>query len=450
MLARLPGRAHSDPDIRCIVAFARMGQGRYHEALAALPRAHELTNGSAATKQLCTFVAATARKGLGLVDAAQLTELLREARAVAPDSMLSIQTELHEARDRYLVCREPEQARAQFEEFRVICDRVRTASADDEHTQLIVSITQWESRGIGLSGNMMNMFAGRNMQIALGVPMSPQFAGDLERLQGERNAWQAEVVGLEEQVRKNGSPFLQADLALSYGRVHAQHLFVVHGLAAIGMSRPAVPRDVTLTAVARVRWAAGVLEHLRCLEYACRSRLLEAELCDCLDDETGRSDAARRARELAQEIDNVVLVGLAEDSVAGRFPVREFERALKSVRPDAHNDADLMSPEDRDRLTRDVLRSLGIPQDRFAVARRCFEDDATAARERRTFCRHLQLREEPVPRDPATLYLRAPGRQACCAVLGFMSRDPNDDGSRVINAFKSVHCARCDRREPAT
>ncbi|MBX3470367.1 MAG: DUF4365 domain-containing protein [Planctomycetes bacterium] len=444
LIDRLPHKTLKTPRIGAVVSFARLGQGRHQEALAALPRPIELSNCDAQTRQVCAFVRLGAQRSLGQLSESEWALLVDEVRELGPQSMLSMSIELQTARDAFFRSRTSRDLGPAQEALAEACRRLKAAASNDIHFQLLIEITDWEFRGIQLTRDVLDLQADDFMRTNLGFP--PQNGPRvLERL-AELRGWFMEGESIEERLKEHGSLFLGADFVLAYGRVMACTAMSMCGLRAMGLQLPELPGDVYRSLAGRVSAVTGALEHMNCLEYACRGRILEAELLDLAGESALRSLAADKAHRLALQIDNPTLLKVSEDAVAGRFAVHELVQAVKCSKADL--DLDLSSAEDRDRFTRDMLKNLGVPADRFTVARKCVEDDAYAAREQRLHCRHLELREELQPKDPLVLYRRPPKRRALCARLRLWSAIPHEDGAVVLDSFKNAHCKGCGLRLP--
>ncbi|MGK3959339.1 hypothetical protein WMF38_40625 [Sorangium sp. So ce118] len=108
-----------------------------------------------------------------------------------------------------------------------------------------------------------------------------------------------------------------------------------------------------------------------------------------------------------------------------------------------------MTDEDLDQFARNSCDLMRVPSERLPVVRDGAACQRAIAREKLSWCRHIEIREDASHEaSPATLYAWHPERVARCALLSRQSAFPSKDWSALIAAFKVSHCSSCPHRTP--
>lgn len=126
---------------------------------------------------------------------------------------------------------------------------------------------------------------------------------------------------------------------------------------------------------------------------------------------------------------------------------------VRSLKEKVGGDQDLRLSKTSDDELRleasDGLVTLHLPEDRFPNLLDDYDAIRAAARERVSWCRHLELLQDL--RDTArlgTFYASRPDRVVTCKKLGHQSRFPSPDWPAVLQAFKATYCEGCPDRDP--
>jgi hypothetical protein len=108
-----------------------------------------------------------------------------------------------------------------------------------------------------------------------------------------------------------------------------------------------------------------------------------------------------------------------------------------------------MTDDETRSFARDICEETGIPKERLPVA----EQDAFAsrgiARERVTWCRHIDLIQDLThTQSTTTTYTSDLKHDVVCEKYGYRTDIGSSDSERLIASFKETFCKGCPSREP--
>lgn len=199
-----------------------------------------------------------------------------------------------------------------------------------------------------------------------------------------------------------------------------------------------------------VDWAIGVFVASSNYEAEFRAKLCKADLYELY----GRQDEAKK---VAVPIERMA-------AAMGLVHARERASQLatgKSLLAAFRDEAEAFwtsDPDDRigssddaalEEWARGVLRVGHYPPERLPVLIRDCESLRDIARERKSWCRHIQLLQDQRPLESAaTAYAIDPNRKCICDHFGFETTTETPDWRRLISEFKSAFCSSCTSRAP--
>jgi hypothetical protein len=126
-----------------------------------------------------------------------------------------------------------------------------------------------------------------------------------------------------------------------------------------------------------------------------------------------------------------------------------FERELLEPKEDDDSMRATQTDEQIARIARLLLDVVECPPARLEVLHEHVRSLREIARERCSWCRHIQILEDlSKTSDPRTAYSVLPTRKCLCARFGFRSAEASDDAFAVIAEFKKEYCTGCLAREP--
>ncbi|WP_437835553.1 DUF4365 domain-containing protein [Sorangium sp. So ce1153] len=184
-------------------------------------------------------------------------------------------------------------------------------------------------------------------------------------------------------------------------------------------------------------------------ELELRSRLLEADVADLARDRARAVELATAVRENAEALRHMDIERSATRIIAHSHHAERLEEIRKLHEEGIEVVLAQMTDEDLDDLARNSCALMRVPPERLPVLRDGAECQRTIAREKLSWCRYIEIREDASHEaSPATLYAWYPERVARCALLSRQSAVPSKDWSAVIAAFKASHCSGCSHRTP--
>ncbi len=263
----------------------------------------------------------------------------------------------------------------------------------------------------------------------------------------EVEAWRARADRLMTAVASAGN--IPRYCEIRHTRHLCEEMFLGHLRdAALMMDRP-LPKvsDALLADVRATRAFAATHDQV---EFELREGLVESGL----EDLRGNEAAARRIAEdvairaAALRFGDIERVTRRTLSEGGRHSVRA--REIHAAKADGFDSVLMkMSPEEQIARAREPCELLGLPAERLPVLLDGLRCETAVATERRDWCRHLRVLEQPPPElSPDFVYSRPPERCCTCELLGHRSLVTTSAWAQLIPAFKSAHCSECASRQP--
>jgi len=181
-----------------------------------------------------------------------------------------------------------------------------------------------------------------------------------------------------------------------------------------------------------------------------RLNMLRADFLEIIGDLACAKELAARIWPEAEAMGFADIAERARELLDDRTILMEFERDWNRFK---HTDEDIsfgnLSDQELRVFARDGLESLGLPPDRLEVLEQYCKSLREVARERSSWCRHLEMLEDMrQTRNPATAFSVLPSRKCVCVKLGYETENVSSDAQALISDLKRLYCGNCKDRNP--
>ena len=305
------------------------------------------------------------------------------------------------------------------------------------------------SEGDDLSAALIDDLSRITLRESMGHSAASMTASAAKETSDRWEAWEERAAKLREDAVEVGHPLLTADVSVARVTAHVV-AFGVRCLIAAGGGDDSVPPQAAVDAlVAEAEVAAEVYRVAGSLEGEFRAKLLLADLYDFCGKPERAQALAREVLPVARAMNYEKLVATAQKHVDGNTESQQF-RAAVTAKLAADEDAYALDMADEDvrSMARMTWEALTIPADRLRLVEKDAFAGRSIARERRDWCRHLELTQDLThAQRPETSYATDPERACVCGKLGYASRVTDANYEAVIAAFKQEYCAGCAHRD---
>lgn len=444
-----PGNA-GEARIQLVAAFAQSSLGQHHAAIGHLGAA---VIGRAALseddKQFLEYLRGACDYHIGKIDGA---EYLRREQAWSErlTGVRGAEHRLEVQRLNRLPVKDVTERARLLGEMRETVDEILTAADAVEAQKIQARAMLLAAEGDDLNTQMIDDSGQVAMRQGMGMPtqsMARQAADDAIR---RWNEWKAKADSILSDAVALEHPVLIAD-ALSVRVTQHVSMLILERLNAIGQGNDQPPPQPVVEQLIRdAEQAIDVYKTAGNIEGELRLKMLEADLYDAAGDAAKAKPIAEEVLPVAEALAFERQASSARQHVEGNTTFQAFSSRMAARRP---QDQDLLlavEPDENLRsMARDLLRQLGAPADRIANAVIETFSMRQIARERVTWCRHLDLISDERPlQSPITAFREEPERICICKALSCESAIPHRDTDTVIGAFKQAYCNGCGLRSP--
>ncbi|WP_437982055.1 DUF4365 domain-containing protein [Sorangium sp. So ce117] len=311
-----------------------------------------------------------------------------------------------------------------------------------QHARLLMGFHEIQDRVMALTQALINSREPGIWRHAYDKPPHQIIDEELQNL----DRWRQKVRELTDAIRNTGnaSLFCQSLHTRDVGEAFVLSQLIMAAVMT-ETNVPAVPErlfeQLHATQSTAVRFDQPELE--------LRSRLVEADLADLADDRARAVELATTVRETAEALRYADIERSAAKMISHSYHGERLEQIRQLQREGFEVVFAQMTDEDLDLFARHSCDLMRVPPERLPVVRDGAECQRTIAREKFSWCRHIEIKEDASHEaSPATLYAWRPERVARCALLSRQSAVPSKDWSAVIAAFKVNHCSGCSHRTP--
>jgi hypothetical protein len=442
--------ARREGRVRLIAAYAEASLGRYHAAVghlaeAALRRA-ELPPSD---QHFLDYLRSACEYHTGRID---LKEYLRreEEWAKRQAGAAAAEHRLESLRQERLRERDQDRRAAMLAEMRALVDEIKTAADATPAHKLQARVLLFGAEGDDLSAQLIENLSLIQTREAMGYATEQTRRQAAEVMKRTWEQWQESAGRILDEAAELGHPLLTADalaarVAALVGVLQMQRLDAV-----ANGTRGELPEPTLHGLMGDAQRALEIYARAGSVEGETRAKLLLADLFETAGQEGAAKSLAEGALVVAQAMSYARLEAHAGEHITGQTIVRQFEAKL-AERQQEDEDVHIADAADEDLrgMARHTLRSIGLPAERLPVVEReCFSL-RTIARERISWCQHLQLLQNLIhQQSPSTHYRTDPPRVCRCDLHGYTSALEHPDPDTVIAAFKQAHCAGCSDRAP--
>ncbi len=300
------------------------------------------------------------------------------------------------------------------------------------------------AEGDELTGEMTFHVMKARARQDIGLPPTPEGG----RLQEAWLKWESRAQQLIRQAHAERHPLLLAEALTVRLTVYQSCLATKRMVAfALGVDwRP--PLEIIQKLAGEVEQARAIFQRADSLEGETRTKLLLADFRYLAGDLEGARALAVETLPVAEAMNYGRLESHAREYTDGPTAYDRFAASIVAGRA---RDEDARLAEETDERLRDLsegcLRIMGLPAERLPVVERDWHSMRLIAREKMTFCRHINIKQElGHMQSLATAYVSDPARYCVCEKLGHEANIRHTDTATLVTSFKSVYCEGCPDR----
>lgn len=439
----IPDSYKNDADYALIVAYVKMNNGEYFEALSFLPRGIKLTSLSKNYLELAEYMNLLISNVLEFFDSNEFLAKMENFKIKYPNSLYTLQTELREQRTMF------------FETFRI--DKIKFKAAADDLANTIRIL-----KNISIKNTYFNFYINTIefeiesfkwlMDVAhqyflikgredIGYPFTLN-----ERLEMVTSVLKKHSVLYESFLNLYNSTdneILKSIIYISYANYE---MYFYSNSSVFNSNSPDHYKLVLQKIESSLLWSISTLQNESHLYESLRGGLA---LSNCLYG-LGRKDEAfeyaRKSIQYAETYGISDIINSANDILSGKaiFSLNEY---LKKSVDDMY--LGKLSESELYRFATDTMELMGLPQDRLEnvlIELRWLQKDDI---ENNTFCRYLRcIQDLSHTIDLENAYSINPNRTYICELFRYRSPISGVDREKLIYRFKSDYCLGCNRRLP--
>jgi hypothetical protein len=438
-----------EPRLRLVAAFAASSIGRYHEAKGYLAAAVlEQDKLSQDDSQFLEYLSSATDYHTGRIDRAAYLQMEADWAGRLTGTMAA-EHRLEVLRHQRLAEREAEHRAKLLSEMQALAADIEAAPAVHSAQKIQARLILLAAEGDDLNTQFLEDRARVAMRENMGFSAAAMAADAANAIAHRWAEWEKRASTLRDQAIDLGHPLLIADSMTARLRLYVS-FFLRHRMNALtqGIDEE-VPKALVNELEEDAAQAMEVCRLAGSLSGELEVKMLLADLNSVCGDDEAAKGLATSVLPVARAMNYDRLASRAAEHLDGQTVLHQF---LAQLQRQPTNDEMALSQTDDDirAMARMALESLGIPVDRLPLVEKdCFAG-RVIARERRAWCRHIQLHQNLAHSQiPETAYDVDPERICVCTKLGHQSNIPHADYDAVIVAFKRNYCDGCTYREPS-
>jgi hypothetical protein len=442
--------ARREARVRLIAAYAEASLGRYHAAVGHLAEAAlRRADLPPSDQQFLDYLRSACEYHTGRID---LKEYLgrEEEWAKGQAGAAAAEHRLEALRQERLREHDQDRRAAMLAEMRALVDQIQAAADATPAHKLQARVLLLGAEGDDLSAQLIENLGLIQTREAMGYATGQTRRQAADLMKRNWDQWQQSAGRVLDEAAELGHPLLTADglaarVSALLGVLQMQRLD-----AAANSTRWELPEQTLHGLMGDAERALQFYSQAGSIEGQTRAKLLLADLFEMAGQEGAARGLAEGALVVAQAMSYVRLEAHAREHLTGQTIVRQFE-AKVAERQQEDEDVHIADATDEELrgMARHTLGSIALPPERLPVVEReCFSL-RTIARERITWCRHLQLLQNLLHQQSLSTHYRTDPPRVCrCELHGYTSAIEHPDPDVVIRAFKEAHCAGCPDRGP--
>jgi hypothetical protein len=437
-------RVAANPKLSLVRGYAEFSRGHYLRA--DVPLREALVNGEqlgSDDRCFLQFLVEAVALALGQTSRDEFRERTREWRKNAPAAMAA-QYDLLDCWLVRLAATSEAEARKSDAALREAVARIRALPGMSSRTQeaeMTLLFSQAQERVFALSEAIVAATDSRLWRLRFTEPPRTVVAREIAGFMAIRARFLAIIGELQKAAHL---PLLCS--ALYSSALCDEMLLGYQTMAAqiTGQATPTVPEAL----VERARQTAAFTKQHDQIELWLRAGLLEADLEDLRGNSGRAKELAAFVRDRARALRFADIERLAALTANGDGMHAARKREIEAVVGD-NLDSWFLSLTDAQKyaMTQETLVSHRLPSASIRFIREGLECEIDGARERYTWCRHLNILERDTGNTDVA-FTRSPEHCCRCERFGWQSILTDTDWRPLIPAFKRAYCDACSVREP--
>lgn len=445
---QLPGGTRGKAGIRAVLAYADYMTGRYDSAIGQIAEAmltgHELNDNERAFLVHLQLVCDYQR---GRITPEELDAKRREL-ADEDIGPFRYYYRIESLRHQLLTEHDPQCRPLLTEKLANACLEIEAADDAGEYEKIQARLTRLLFEG---SAGLMHF--NREMAYEDVRSMVPAFdeanRGEVASADQALVAWQESVRKTIDEALNLGSPLLAAEALYVKLQIDIQALFSPFAKATMMGQQFALPAAALEAMERDWEMAVRVFHEAGILDRELQTKMLMPDVYEMIgrDAEAGR--IASEVAPIAKVMGYTKTAELATETTAQRSLIREFKEALRTRLSDQDRGFAAMTDDEVKQHAAETATALGLPADRLGVIERDCVAIREAARQRLSWCRHIDvLQDKSHERSVWTLYARDPNRKCVCKKHGYETRIETPHWEGLLASLKEQHCESCPDRMP--
>jgi uncharacterized protein DUF4365 len=438
------------PRILLVRAYAEFSLGRYHSAYALLSEA--LSHGdelSGDDQQFLAFLRAGCDYQAGRISLNELAAYINSIEQNQTGSF-AFSHRINQLRYKLFLNRDRDTSSNDkpLAEFRALVTDIHKTPNASSAVKLHARLALIEAEGIQLNRSAFIKLA--EAQVKAGLGRSNNYKEIESGYIQQFATFESQINSLVKDIKSVGNPLLLADSLLVRATAHFNYLTNQRSLSRINNAPIKIDEAGARILMSDIDEAIRIYSQARQLEGELRAKIIKADYLELIEKQEEAKEIAREVLPKAQALNFAVIVSTAEEHIAGQglqskldFTHRDKteEEALSSTA--SKSDEELLLDAAQ------LLRILELPTARLPVVEREFFSIRDNAKERLSWCRHLNVIQDlSHTNHPSTIYRTDPDRACQCNLHQYQSLIPSPDWKIVITGFKKTYCEQCPDRNP--
>lgn len=440
----------SSPRLLLVAAYANVTLGRYFIARGCIAEATtKTTELSREDQHFLSMLRDACDHSLGII---KTDEFLRRAETheKGAPGVMGQMARVDLLRHRLLRERDKSARAACLSQLRTVVNAVLSAPDASEAIKVNCRLALLYADGTENTMAFMGELVQSRMRQSLGTPLTPEMAASLSDCNRRIIEWEKIAAELVQKAVDLKHPLLIGDACLVRATVRLFQLVNQRFDAIFNGSGVVLQPDALAAVEADAMQARDIYRLAGAQESEIRADLILADTRELREDMQGANEIAKKIEPVAQALGYNDLAERARDVLQGQTVLQEFSRAATAFKS-TDEDVSLASCSDAELegMAQETVRAMNIRPERRPVVVRDWQAMRGIARERVTWCRHIQLLQDlRHTRSSATAYAVDPNRKCVCEKHGHQTTVLTPDWQGLVAGFKSQYCETCGDRAP--
>jgi hypothetical protein len=438
-----------DARVQLVAAFALVTLGKYQTAFGHLAEAAtKRANLSASDQRVLEYLQDVCRYQTGGMDEAEY--LCRERQRI--ERLAGVAAEEHRmavVRLEWLGAHARERRTDLLRQMQAGCRKIQEAEDAAPAQKILARLNVLFAEAEELTGKFTTGAMHVRARQDMGFPAHEADWHAGLNIAAEWDRWHRDAEALVREAEAEMHPLLVAEAITA--RLTGVHAFWASArMLKAGSGAKWEPKAIFGQLAGQAEQAMEIFRRAGSLEGETRAKLLLADFRYLSCDEKSARALAEEALVVAQAWCYSKHESHAREYAEGPTHLEQFLAEMAARRS---QDEDVLLANEPDETLRRYamhsLESMHLPADRLAVVEREWQSLRLIARERVSWCRHINLMQDKRHTlRPESCYLRDPERFCICEWHNYKANIRHTDPKVVIDAFKRAYCERCADRTP--